>query len=216
MNGRTSHEEQMDIPVGENILKVKVVDANNQEIETTKEFTKNPTEKPIVETAIGEDAKLTITATDETAIKYITYKWNDEEPTIVEAQAETDKVIEVKIDVKRGKNTLTVTAVDLDDNEEVISEIFNGVNKPIIEVVKQGQELYMKISHDMGFEKVEFTVNGQKYIYDENYTEYDANQKELEYKFKLKEGENTVIILAVSTEETEEIYKGKCNYTSEQ
>lgn len=216
MNGRTSHEEQMDIPVGQNKLNVKVIDAINQEIETTKEFTKISTEKPAIATEIGEDAKLTITATDETAIKYITYKWNDEESTKVDAQTETDTLIEVKIDVKRGKNTLEVVAVDSDGNEEKISKIFNGVNKPIIKVTKKGNELHMKISHDMGFEKVEFSINGQIYKYNEEYSGYDPSNKELEYKFNLKEGENTVIILAVSTEGTEETYKGKCNYNPEQ
>lgn len=216
MNGRTSHEEQMEIPVGKNVLKVKIIDASNQEIETTKEFNKVSTEKPAIATEIGEDAKLTITATDETAIKYITYKWNDEESTKVDAQTETDTLIEVKIDVKRGKNTLEVVAVDSDGNEERISKIFNGVNKPIIKVTKKGNELYMKISHDMGFEKVEFSINGQIYKYNEEYSGYDSSNKELEYKFNLKEGENTVIILAVSTEGTEETYKGKCNYNPEQ
>lgn len=216
MNGRTSHEEQMEIPVGENTLKVKVIDANGEEIESTKQFSKVFDEKPIIATEIGEDAKLTITATDETAIKYITYKWNDEEPTTVEAQTETDTVIEVKIDVKRGKNTLTVTAVDLNNNEETLSKTFNGVNKPIIEVTKQGDEVYMKISHDMGFERVDFSINGQIYTYNEDYAGYDASTKELEYRIKLKQGENIVIISAVSTEGTEETYKGKCSYTPEQ
>lgn len=216
MNGRTSHEEQMEIPVGENTLKVKVIDANGEEIESTKQFSKVYDEKPIIATEIGEDAKLTITATDETAIKYIKYKWNDEEPTTVEAQTETDTVIEVKIDVKRGKNTLTVTAVDLNNNEETLSKTFNGVNKPIIEVTKQGDEVYMKISHDMGFERVDFSINGQIYTYNEDYSGYDASTKELEYRIKLKQGENIVIITAVSTEGTEETYKGKCSYTPEQ
>lgn len=213
MNGRTSHEEKISALGGKNTLKVKVIDLNNKEIETTKEFNY---EKPVIATEIGEDAKLKITATDETGIKNIKYKWNDEEFTVVEAESETEKTIETKIEVRRGQNTLTVVAVNLNDNEETKTEMFNGVNKPIIKVVKRGSELYMKMSHDMGFEKVEFTVNGKVYKYDQNYSGYDANQKELEYKFTLKEGENKVIIFAVSTEGTEETYKGKCNYTSAQ
>lgn len=224
MNGRTSHEEQMDIPIGKNLLNVKIIDINNEKAETTKEFVKKSTKKPVIETEIGEDAKLIIKATDEKAIKYLTYKWNDEEATKVEAQTETDTVIEVKIDVKRGTNILTVKAVNSEDNEEEITKRFDGVNKPIIEVFRQGKELHMKISHDMGFKKVEFSANGQIYTYDENYQGYDANQKLLEFKFNLKDGENTIIIQAISNEttETEEgvknidaIYKGKCTYTEE-
>lgn len=216
MNGRTTHEEKLEIPTGENTLKVKVVDINNQEIETTKEFNKTPGEKPVITTEIGQDAKLKITATSGNAIKYITYKWDDEEETKVDAQNETDTTIEIKIDVKRGNHKLTVTAVDVEDNEETITKPFNGVNKPIIKVTKQGGELYMKMTHDMGFEKIEFSINGKVYKYDKDYSGYDATKQEIEYKFNLKEGENTVIIIAVSTEGTEDTYKGKCNYTTEQ
>ena len=73
----------------------------------------------------------------------------------------------------------------------------------------------MKMSHDMGFEKIEFSINGTIYKYNEEYSEYDSTKQEIEYKFNLVEGENTVIILAVSTEGTQEIYRGKCNYTAE-
>ena len=52
-------------------------------------------------------------------------------------------------------------------------------------------------------------------MYDENFSGYDAEKKEIEYYFDLKEGENIVIIKAISTEETEAIYKGKCNYVKE-
>lgn len=216
MNGRKSHEEKMDIPTGENTLKVKVIDINKEEIETAKQFTKAPSQKPVIEAEIQEDAKLKIVATDETAIRYITYKWADEEAVTVNAQSETDTVIETKIDIKRGKNTLEIVAVDAEGNEEKISKIFNGVNKPVIKVSKQDGELYMTISHDMGFEKVEFAINGQTYKYDKDYQGYDETTKELEYKFNLKEGENTVVIIAISNEGTEDTYKGKCIYNIEE
>ena len=67
----------------------------------------------------------------------------------------------------------------------------------------------------MGFEKIEFSVNGKVYTYDSNYSGYDSTQKVIEYYFDLQEGENTVIIIAISTEGTQATYKGKCNYTVE-
>ena len=73
----------------------------------------------------------------------------------------------------------------------------------------------MKMTHDMGFEKIEFSVNGKIYVYDEKFSGYNPTQKEIEYQFDLIEGENTVIIVAISTEGTEATYKGKCNYTAE-
>lgn len=224
LNGRTSHEEKIQIPYGESILKVTVIDQNGEEIETTKEFTREA-EKPTIELdkTIG-NGKVKIIATDETSkMKYITYKWNDEEETTIEAQGE-DTVIETIIDVKRGKNKLTINAVNMNDVEEIIEETLNGVNNPEIKVTKRDNKLYMKVTHDMGFEKIEFYVNGTIYTYDKNFSGYDAAKQEIEYYFNLKEGENIVIIHAISNEtiETEEgiknietIYKGKCNYTTE-
>ncbi|MDO5556381.1 MAG: hypothetical protein Q4G09_07270 [Clostridia bacterium] len=215
MNGRTSHEEKIDIPNGESILKVKVVDKSGQEIDSTKSFNRKFDDtKPIIETSIV-NSRLKITATDETAIKYITYKWNEEEAITVEAETPEDVIIETTIDIKRGKNTLIITAVDSSDNLETIDKLFSGVNNPVIEVVKIEDKLNMKITHDMGFEKVEFSINGKIYTYDKNFSGYDSTKQEIEYQFSLKEGENIVIITAVSTEGTQEIYKGKCNYTAE-
>lgn len=211
MSGRTSHEEKIDIPNGENTLNVKVVDQKGQEKEKSKEFI-NDKEKPIIETSIVENAQLKITATDNFKMNYITYKWNEEEEVKIDVENEEDQIIETTIDVKRGKNTITITAVDSVDNVQIIDKTFNGVNEPVIDVLKKQDKLYMKISHDMGFEKIEFSVNGKVYSYDSNYSGYDSTQKVIEYQFDLKEGENTVIIVADSTEGTQAIYKGKCEH----
>ena len=217
MNGRTSHEEALEIPEGQNTLKVIVIDENNEKIETSKEFYIEITGKPTIELdeTIG-NGKLKIIANDElNSIKYITYKWNDEEEITIEAEGENQTSLETIIDVKRGKNTLTVTAVNSVAKSETIEKIFNGVNNPVIEVTREGNRIYMKITHDMGLKKVTFNINGQDYIYDEIFSEYDSEAKEIAYKFDLVEGENKVIIHAISTENTESIYKGKCDYTEE-
>ncbi len=218
MNGRTDHEESIEVPEGENSLKVKVIDQNGEEIETSKDFYREEDkEKPKIETdeTIG-NGKVKITATDENnTLKYITYKWNDEQETTIEAEDESQTLIETTIDVKRGKNTLKITAVNGLAKEATVEKIFNGVNNPVFEVTRDKNKLYMKITHDMGFKKIEFTVNGQEYVYDENFSGYNPEQKEISYKFDLKTGENTVIIHAISTEDTEDTYRGKCNYTAE-
>jgi len=226
MNGRTNHEEALPIPEGKSTLKVIVIDKNEEKIESSKEFYIEETQKPTIELdeTLG-NGKLKITASDENNfIKYITYKWNDEEETTIQAEAENQKTLETVIDVKRGKNTLKVTVVNGLAKEETIEKVFEGVNNPIIEVTRDGDTIYMNITHDMGFEKIVYTVNGQEYIYDENYSRYNPEAKEVVFKYNLEEGENTVIIHAISNEttqtaegikNTEAIYKGKCNYISE-
>lgn len=141
MSGRTSQEEVIDIPEGNNTLNVKVIDVNNQETETSQSFTKEISDKPVIETEIGQDARLKITATSSIEMAYITYRWNEEEEITIGAENETDKIIETVIDVERGENVLTVTAVNLQGSTETISKKFNGVNKPVIEVTKRGRKI---------------------------------------------------------------------------
>ena len=216
MNGRTSHEEALEIPEGKNTLNVKVKDLNGEEIETEKEFYLQATSKPKIELddSVGSGKVKIVVSDENNGIKYITYKWNEEEEITVEAEEENQTVLETIIDVKRGRNKLIITAVNGLAKTETISKTYEGVNNPIIEVIRDYDTIYMKISHDMGFEKITFTINGQEYIYGENYPGYDNQMKDVEFSFKLKEGENTVIIEAVSTEGTKEIYKGKCDYIS--
>lgn len=214
VEGKEKFEQILEIPEGENKLKVTVIDNNGDEISTEQDFQIEIIGKPeiVIDQEIG-NGKVKIIAKDETNfIEYITYKWNDEEEITVEAVNENQTSLEVTVDVKRGRNTLTVVAVNSLAKSETVEKIFEGVNKPIIEVVKDSEKLYMKITHDMGFKKILFTVNNQEYTYDENFSGYDPEQKEISYKFDLKEGENTVIIYATSTEGTEEFYRGKCNY----
>lgn len=217
MNGRTKHEEALEIPEGQNTLKVTVIDENNEEIDTEKDFYIEEVGKPIIQLdeTIG-NGKVKITAVDENNfIKYITYKWNDGEEVTVEADSENQTTLEEIIDVKRGINTLSVTAVNGFAKTETIEKIFNGVNNPIIEVTRDGNVIYLKVTHDMGLKSIKYTVNGQDYIYDENFSGYDSEAKEIEYKYDLIEGENIVIVHAISLEGTEEIYRGKCDYTTE-
>ena len=219
-NGITNFEAAIEIPEGHNILKIKVIDLKGQEIETEQEFNleedKEAPKVEIDEELLLREGKLKITATDENnKIKYITYKWNDEEETTVQAEDENQTSLEITIDVKRGQNILKVTAVNGIAKEKTLERSLKGVNEPKISVTRQGNNLYMRITHDMGFKKVVFTVNGQDYIYDENYSGYNSEQQELYYQFNLKQGENTVIIHAISNEDTQREYKGKCTYTAE-
>ncbi len=215
MNGETSNEEALQIPEGESKLKAKIIDENGAEFETEENFhIEIDTEKPKIEIdeSLG-NGKIKIIATDENnMLKYITYKWNDEEEVTVNAESENQTAIETVIDVKTGRNTLKITAINGLAKENTIEKIFIGVNNPVITVTREGNILYMEMTHDKGFKKIEFSVNEKEYVYDENFAGYNPEQTKVSYKFNLQEGENTVIIHAVSTENTEVTYRGKCNY----
>lgn len=210
MSGRTSQEEAIDIPSGDNTLKVEAIDINGESSQAEEKFSRTSNE-PNIEISV-EGTRVKITAKDEIAMKYIKYRWNEEEEEIVNVKDQGDKSIEVATDVKRGINKLTVTAINSQDIEKTVEKTFKGENDPVIEVKAEGTKVYMTISHDMGFEKVEFYVNGKIYKYNSDYPGYDPTKKKLEYSFDLQEGENTVVILAVSTEGSQVIYRGKRNY----
>lgn len=217
MGGRTSHEQAMQLPTGENTLYIKVIDNNGKESETRETFTNiTDKEKPKIEIddKIG-NGKIKITATDETEMQYITYRWNNDADTKVEVTNEGDTLIEETIDAIRGQNILTITAVDKANNSSTEEKTCIVVNKPEIEIWTEGELLYMKMSHDKGFKKIEFALNGQIYTYDSNFSGYDPDKKVIEYTFKLMQGENTVVIVAISNEDSQDTYKGKTTYTGE-
>lgn len=218
LNGSSEYSEAIEIPKGENVLTVKAIDRNSQESETTKEYlgTKD-IEKPVIQ--IDEEDKTKILVTDETELAYVTYKWEDEaDDTTVKVEAEPKegeeiaKEIEIQVTAKKGTNTLIITAVDAAGNTEVSKKIYVGKTDPEIEVYREGEKLYLKITHELGFKKVEFSVNGQTLTYDQNLSGYDATKQELFYYFDLIEGRNEVVITATSNEDTTQTYAGKCQY----
>lgn len=218
LNGSSEYSESIEIPKGENILTVKVFDRNDQESETTKEYlgTKD-IEKPVIE--IDEEDKTKVIVTDETELAYVTYKWEDEDDnTTVKIKAEPKegeeiaKEIVIPVTAKKGTNTLIITAVDAVGNTEVSKKIYVGKTDPEIEVYREGEKLYLKITHELGFKKVEFSVNGRVLTYDQNLSIYDATKQELFYYFDLVEGRNEVAITATSNEDTTETYVGQCQY----
>ena len=218
--GRTKQEEKINIPDGDNTLKVKVIDQAGQEIETTEEISKNdslqnPEDKININLSIIESGsdkgKLKISVSSEIPIKYMSYKWNDEEETKIETSEDEEKTnLETNIDVKRGKNTLSVIAEDVEGNSNQVEKKFEGKLKPEFEVYREENRLYMKITHDKGFKKIEFNINGIELTYDETKPDYIEDKKEVEYYFNLQEGENLVVINALSNEDTSDIYEGRC------
>lgn len=219
-NSTKIYEKAIDIPNGSNTLYVKAIDNNGQITEANKQFTRDGDgSEPVISTSAVGTGQIKITSTDDTSMAYIIYNWEDGEETRIDVKNEGDITIETTIDVKRGDNTLYIKAVDTSGNEAHEEKICQGVLKPTIYVTKKGTKLYMKVSHDKGLKKIEYSINGQQFVYDENAADYDATKTNVEYTFSLKEGENVVGIIATSLEQsadgeyTKETYVGKCNYT---
>lgn len=197
--GQTNITETIDMPVGTNILNLRVIDNKNKEVKYTKEFVKEDkdTTKPEIEFVV-EGSRVKMVVKDETELSYIMYHWNDEDDTIVEAREDSKKQIEEKISILRGENTLTIIAVDAAGNETEKVQIFKGAKKPTIEVSEQNDELLIKISDEENLQKIEITLNGVLSSTDPEGTGTPLNIKEAELTQKLVAGENTITITAYS------------------
>jgi len=229
--GKDKYEILIDIIEieGDNVLKVEIIGEDGRKSGVTQTFTFTPVDVPIIDNnspiiqwvVKNNYDKITIVVTDETELKNMKYKWDNGQEIIVEPTEENKEKIETTIDIARGKHELVITAEDKDGNISTKSSTFKGVKLPEISAIRYDDVVELTISHDMGLKRIEFIVNDQIYIYDENYSGYSAANKELLYKVKLKEGENVIQVTAESLEKinetteefTKQVYKGKCVYT---
>jgi len=197
----------IDIPEGEiNVLHVKVTgkDGSTNELTQTLERDLSIT---IEWNQIPETDTMEIVARAENGIEKIVYYWNEESPVTVLATEENQEEMKTTIQLQRGTNTLHTIVTDLEGNAEEKEQILQCVKEPVIDVqISLDQMLIVaKVTHDMGFEKVEFTANGQTVVYDEDYNGYNKDRTKLTFKAQLVPGmDNIVLIEAYSNEKMNE------------
>lgn len=197
--GRTEIEETIPAKGGTNTLKVTAIDIDGKSNVFENVYTIEDNKKPELNLTL-EGTKIRVTATDETKIAYITYRWNDEDEVTVEAEDELE-IIE-QIEIKEGTNKLTVVAVDSNNNMIEKEQEFKGLSKPKIDAWKEEGQLILKITHEKGIGKIKVKYNGEESEYGSDKTN---NNKEITLRFNLKIGDNHVDVWAYSTEDTEEL-----------
>lgn len=193
--GRSSILEQIDIPKGENTIFMTVTDSNGKVSTYSHTYFIDSRDKiaPEIEFLV-EDGKLRIVAKDETALDYISYFWNDEDETKKEVIQEGQKVIEEKISILKGENTLTVIAVDKEGNEYIKEQTYIGAKKPTIEVSQEGDILIINMKDEQGIKKIEYTQNDFFDSTDKDNTGTSLDLKDASFKLKLEPGENKIVI----------------------
>lgn len=201
----TEFQILIEIPEGDtNTLYIKAIGSDDSIKKISQEFKKEGSKQDenlptIVWERVGGTNNILIKVTSSKGIDKITYKWEEDEQVILSANGE--KEFETEIEIKRGTNKLLVTATDLEGNTQSKEENIVGIHLPEIEVyVTQDRVLHMKVTHDSGFKRVEFNVNGNTLLYDEDYPTYNENTTELETELPLNEGKTIVKITAESLE----------------
>lgn len=205
-------EEKIDIPAGDNTLHIKVID--EIDVETTHDEEISSEQgidiiNPVIELAVTEESKLKITVTDETALDFMTYRWNESDEETVYAE-EGSKEIITEIEILKGENDLTIVAVDSSTNTTTETKSFTGLTKPELTVTlsEDGSKIDIKAMHENGIQSVAFNFNNVDY----NVDLPDGNPPEIQFAQPLDVGYNRIIITVKSTDGTETVFDGECTY----
>ena len=208
--GQREIETQIEVPTGNNILNMEIIDENGKSTKYNKEveYSDVDTTKPIIElVVVGSKLNITARTETETLLSYITYRWNEQEETRIDATGDK-KMIETSIDILQGTNTLTVVAVDANNNMQTQIKEFKGVRKPVIQVVQDGDKLAISITHESSIVDVKIVYNGRNIAL----TKDRLGKPEVSLRLSLEDGENTIQIEATSSDDTVETFNGICNY----
>lgn len=125
-------------------------------------------------------------------IKEIKYKWNNEEETIINGNNQKD--IFEQIELKGGKNTLTVTVVDENNQTVSYQKEYTVGNIPQIKLEAVSNGIKVMIN-------CEDTIQNIKYSWDnENEQKIDINDTVYEGIINAPKGQHALYIVATTTE----------------
>lgn len=204
-SGRNNINEKIQLPAGNAVLNLKVIDSEGKQVEYKKEYVTD-TDNPKIELTVN-GGNIKISAQSTNTMSYITYKWNDEEETRVDVQNNEDKKIEKEIQIPMGLNELKVVAVDSENETVTKTQKIQGVKKPVVSVVQDGAYLVIKATDDDNMKLVRYTLNG---------TTYEINigeTKVIEYRQIMQEGDNRISLKAYNIHDVVTEFEGICTYT---
>lgn len=187
-NNQVSVTSTIEIPGGTNTLKITATAVNGQSLLFEKSYT---SDQGIQINLSVVDTSLQATITGEDEISFVTYRWDDETEETVEINSTTG---EVTIEIPEGQHTLTIIAVDINNNTATKTQEVKGVTKPDLNVTQAGENFTVSVSDETGLEKVEFTLNGQAYLV------RLEGATEKEFSYPLEDGENTLEVTVYNTE----------------
>ncbi len=191
-DGTIKFETTIQIPNGNNILNMTVVDYYGSEHKLhNKQYIYESTDVEKPEIQIGKSgAKLNILATDNIEMAYITYKWNNEEAERIDVEPNDKQKISTDIEVPEGRNQLTIVAADKEGNRDTITETVVGDTKPTFTVSVQDAKLIITATDDQGISRITATIDGQT----TDSGETPINQKEVTASLPLTSGGHTITV----------------------
>lgn len=208
-DGKKSINPEIEMPQGDNKLNIVVIDVEGNRTkfgEIAVSFTsEDDTVKPKI-SIVNSVGKITITATDETELDYLTYQWEGEEEVKIEATSDNNKSITQEVSVQKGTKKLTIVAVDKTGNKETMSKKIVGSNGPEIKVSASEGNFIIKVTDEYVITKIEYTINEEVFTIND----LPSDAKEYEFKVQLKDGVN---YLKVNAYENDLMTEFKCKKT---
>lgn len=210
--GENTMSAEIQVPLGTNTITIRAYDIEGNYGEYVGEITSETGEDitdPAIALEITEDKKLKITATDNVAMQYVNYSWNGEDVTRVDAKEKDSKTISFEIEFREDKNTLTVIAVDSSNRSHSETKNYTGVTEPTIQFSTNtdNSEVTVVISHENGIKGVSGNLNGKEFTV-RSFEEGDKKVTiTLTEEDGIKEGNNTLEVVASSVDLTEKSEK---------
>ena len=195
-NGSNTLEQTIELPIGNNKLYITVEDILGKTTLFEKDYVTDATEPQIAIEANGN--KLKITAKDNVALSYITYRWDQEEEVKVDAVEGSEAQIECEIDIPRGQHTLTVVAVNSNNKTVTKTQEVKVVTKPQITVNYDPNDysyIIMTATDENRMVKMQFSINNGQ-LYELDYSK--VNEKKIEWRTQVQPGENQIKVYATN------------------
>lgn len=191
--GSTSAQEEIALLGYDSVLNLEIEDINGKQVTYQKQYLLGDKDiaKPTIDiqTANGSN-KMTITATDETEIAYLSYRWDGEQEVIIDSTEEGQKEIKHEIELKPGTKKIKITAEDVNGNIEIIEkDIIASSARPEMTINKNKGEITITAKDKDGIKNIFVNLNGQRYGIE------GINLKEVTVgTLYLREGNNTISI----------------------
>lgn len=193
-SGEKFIEEIIEMPTGENVIYVSILDTNGEETTIEEKIIVEAPKPEISLSVVGSYIKISIVS--EIELSEIKYRWNEEkEKKENMATYEEKNSFEKQLEIPIGRSNLTIIAKDINGGlTEKIQQI-KGVSKANATISIVDEYLHFTVVGKEKIEKVEFVFNGKKYIMNKNTF---GETKTVHYKVKLIEGVNTLEITSTT------------------
>lgn len=185
-NNQNQLKTSIDLIGGTNTLTVKVTEENGQSVTYKKEITAQSIAEIELE-AVSNGVKLIVTS--EKQIEHITYNWDGgEEQKINVGQNKYEGII----NAPKGKHTLKIEVVDINNAKETKTQLVVGDTEPTVnvtaDIVNEKLVFVIDAEDDENIETVEITLNdGTKQV-------IDVNEKTYHAEVEMTQGENKLLV----------------------